>query len=589
MMEDNSSDYDDNLSDEAEGFPPRPQLPESVKSGAFSYDSRNGLRVSNFSRASLEDLTLLFRKNASSARRAVATKPWLTAQLRLYDIAFNKSAKVSELRGTLEAAVKGRKCVEGGPPSIDLIRQRLATQFAQKQEEYAQAVKKHKLDVKSWHKQNFSKLSDPSAEARYDIGWFVSKYFVNDDGSPAPNKTPEPVIIWDLDKPESLRHRIDGIPGLRARVTGYLAVIAWDSAFKRGIGDAFTLIDRPDVKGDHPTLEALFDPELFLAKYFLDGLHGRPKCEKQKKPLALKPWFAYGNSIEKLKQAVNRVPELLIQETERPTDDAWNRSGKCIIVGWAKSVKKLAHSWKLDIARLEDLDIKQKRLDEEKEIMAKLKPHTDYIREKRPLPSGPFTLKHLVGSYMVQCPLLEEEYMCQGTMTLDIHPSTSTNGTAGAFDFGLLEGTMLISTSEASLERLREEEAARSDSDEEVSDLDSLTVSGKRKFKSSQGATTKHSKKRPGGIEGSRNPSRFYLQWAGLDTGTGDLVLDADHERTGHFDLDSTGMTAQGQFFYRGLQDDKPFVFTLLKVADEPRKHPDAWSSYCEKVRWRHW
>lgn len=110
-MEDNDQAYWDDCyeSEEAESFPARPRLPEPVKSGPFSYDTRNGLRIGNVSRASPEDLTLLFRKNASSARRAVATKPWLIAQLQFHDIAFTRSAKVGELWSTLETAVKKRR------------------------------------------------------------------------------------------------------------------------------------------------------------------------------------------------------------------------------------------------------------------------------------------------------------------------------------------------------------------------------------------------------------------------------------------------------------------------------------------------
>lgn len=113
-MDDDDRDYRYNcyMNEDIEGFPPPPQSPKPVKSGAFSYDNKNGLRVRDISRAPLGDLTLLFRKNAPSWRRAIATKPWLTAQLRLYDIAFDKSAKVGELRATLEAAVKGRKVSE---------------------------------------------------------------------------------------------------------------------------------------------------------------------------------------------------------------------------------------------------------------------------------------------------------------------------------------------------------------------------------------------------------------------------------------------------------------------------------------------
>ncbi|KAI1359787.1 hypothetical protein F5Y08DRAFT_344333 [Xylaria arbuscula] len=569
--------------EEVEGFPPRPQSPEPIKSSAFSYDRRNGFRVGNYSRAALEELTLLFRRNASRARLAIATKPWLIAQLRFYDIAFNKSAKVGELWEALEFA-----CVDGGPPSIDVVQQQLVTQFAQKQQVYAQAVEKHKLDVEQWHRGNFTKLNDPSAEARYDLDWFFSKHFLNDDGSPAPNKTPEPVIIWDLNDVESLRQRIDNIPGLEGHVTPYLTVIAWEPSFRKGRDNAFAMIDRPDVKADHPTLEALFDPDRFLAKYFLDGLHGQPVYEKRKTPIILESWFA----SEHLKQAAKGIPKLLVEETSRPTDIAGNRRRACVIVGWAKRAVKQIQSWHSEIAQLQEQDIKREEREREEEKLAEIKPHTDYAREKRPAQSGPFTLNHLVGSYMVKCSKLEDEYRnCEVyRMTLDIHAPTSSLGAVAAFNFGILEGTMLLASSEDSLERFREEQAACSDyEDKEVSDLESHTTSGKRKHKGSQGTSIKPFKRRLGGGEESRNPNRFYLLWAGCETGTGELVLDGDDERTGHFDIDKSGITAQGQFFYRGLSGDEPFVFELLKVADEPNKSPDDWASYCESYRWHRW
>ncbi|KAI3331032.1 hypothetical protein F4824DRAFT_476407 [Ustulina deusta] len=594
-MDDDDRDYRYNcyMNEDIEGFPPPPQSPKPVKSGAFSYDNKNGLRVRDISRAPLGDLTLLFRKNAPSWRRAIATKPWLTAQLRLYDIAFDKSAKVGELRATLEAAVKGRKCIEGGPPSIGLVRERLAAQFAQNREDYARAVKKHKLDIEQWHKGNFSKLDDPSAEARYDLGWFFSKYFLDDKGLPAPNKTPESIIVWDLhDRSESLRQRVDAIPGLSARVTDALTVIAWAPEFEKGVNTAFTMIDRADIKTDRTTLEALFDPDRFLAKYFLNGLHGQPMHGKQKKPLVLSPRIAYGDALEKLRRAVKHVPKLLIQDAKKPTQDKlWGRGEACVIVGWAKRVIPQVESWESEIAQLEALDVKQEKRDEEKRILAKLKPHIDYARAHRPPPSGPFTVSHLVGSYLVLARLLQDEYgVYMGSMTLDVHAPTSTHGAVAAFNFGLIEGTMLLASSQESLELLREEQAVRSsDEEEEFTDSEYVAASGKRKATASRKNGAKHFKRRLGGDE-SQNPGRFYLQWAGLETGTGELVLDEDHERTGHFDLDKTGMTARGQIFYRTIcGNDKPLVFTILKVADEPRKEPDAWSSYSEDARWRRW
>ncbi|KAI0427475.1 hypothetical protein F5Y09DRAFT_333347 [Xylaria sp. FL1042] len=583
------------MNEDAEGFPPRPPSPspKPAKSGAFSYDDRNGLRVGEFSRVPIEELRLLFRKNASFARRSAATKPWIAAQLHLYGIPFDKSAKVGELRDTLEAAVKGRRCVEGGSPSVDLVRERLAAQFARNREDCARAVEEHKLAVEQWHRKNFAKLNDPSAEARYDLDWFFTKYFVDDEGLPAPNKTPLPVIIWDThDKSKSLRCRVEAISGLRAQITGFLTVIAWASEFEKGINTAFAMIDRPDIKFDHPTLEAIFDPDQFLAKYFLDGLCGEPVPGKQKSPLVIKYHVANDDGVKKLLQAAKHVPELLIQKTEKPVrgDDVWSRSESCVIVGWAKEVIPQVDSWKSEIAQLEALDIKRQKRNKEKEILAKLKPHIDYARAHRPSPSGPFTLNHLVGSYLMQCRQVEDDYGAViGTMTLDIHTPTSTHGTVAAFNFSIIEGTMLLASSEESLERLREEQAVRSSDEEgELTDSEYNSGWGKRKATTLRKTGTKHFKRRLGG-DSSKNPGRFYLQWAGCEIGTAKLILDEDHERTGHFDLDKTGMTARGQMSCRDFFGDKPMVFTLLKVAAEPKEQPDAWSSYCEKDRWQRW
>ncbi|KAI0471416.1 hypothetical protein F4859DRAFT_485607 [Xylaria cf. heliscus] len=577
---------------DAEGFPVRPQSPTPVKSGAFSYHQRNGLRVGDVSRAPLEELRLLFRKNASSARQIAATKPWITAQLRLYDIAFNKSAKVDELRSILETAVKGRKCVEGGPPSIAAVQKRLMTQFAQKREEYSRAVKKHKLDVDQWHKQNFSKLNDPSAEARYSLDFFFSKYFVDVEGLPAPHKTPEPMIIWDLlDLSESLHRRVDAIPGLSAWGTNYLIVIAWASKLKRGVDTAFAMIDQPDVKTDHPTLEALFDPERFLAKYFLDGLRGKPAPGKQKKPLILRSWIVYTDALENLEQAAKHIPELLVELTAKPAEDTtWSCKETCVIVGWAKQVIPQVESMKSDITQLEVAEAKREEREKEKAILAKLKPHIDYARAHRSAPSGPFTPGHLVGSYIMHCRLIQDQYGCElGSMTLDIHAPTSTHGVVAAFNFGVVEGTMLLASSEESLELLREEQAVRSsDEEEEFTDEEHFAASGKRKKTASRRPGVKPFKRRLGGDD-PQNPSRFYLQWAGCETGTAHLVLDEDHERTGYFDLDKSGMTARGQLRYRAFFGSTRLVFTLLKVADTPKKTPDAWSSYCEEERWIRW
>ncbi|KAI8627998.1 hypothetical protein F5Y19DRAFT_486308 [Xylariaceae sp. FL1651] len=516
----------------AEGYPPQPPLPKPARSGAFTYDDQHGLQASGFSRAALSELRLLFRKNASQARQAAATKPWITAQLRLYGIPFDNSS----------------------------------------QENYLQAVKKHKIDVDQWHKQNFAELSDPT-----------------------PEKSPEPVILWDLrDYSEGLQSRVDAIPGLSARVTQALTVIAWAAQLERGIDTAFALISSADIKCDRPTLEAYFDANRFLDKYFLDGVRGKPAPWKREEPLVLDYWVRSGNGLEKLSRAAERVPELRIQEASKPVyDDRWRCAKACVIVGWAKQVLALEEAWKPEIARLEMLQTEREKRNKEKAILTKLKPHIDYARAHRAPPPSSFTLDHLVGSYMVQCRQVEDEYGVElGSMTLDVQAATSTYGAVAAFNFGLVEGTMLLATSEDALENLRQEQPVRSSSSDESEEdmgyhLEYDTGPRKRKAASSQLSGPSRIRRRLGGDRPVK-PGRFYFQWAGCQTVNSYLVLDAEHERTGHFDLDKSGMTARGELCWPSSID-KPLVFTLLKVADAPMKKPDAWSSYCEEERWIRW
>jgi hypothetical protein len=90
----------------------RPRTPEPVRSQAYTYD-KDGIKANGIPRASLSDLSLLFRKNAASSRQRAATKPWVTAQLRLYGISFKKSDGAKELKAALETAVRTRKVCFG--------------------------------------------------------------------------------------------------------------------------------------------------------------------------------------------------------------------------------------------------------------------------------------------------------------------------------------------------------------------------------------------------------------------------------------------------------------------------------------------
>jgi hypothetical protein len=76
-------------------------------------------------------------------------------------------------------------------------------------------------------------------------------------------------------------------------------------------------------KEQTPSGEAGFDPELFLAKYFLTGLHGSPDKTKQKTPMILEQTIRNERS---LKQAVRKVPGLSMHSKNVATIIGWEES-----------------------------------------------------------------------------------------------------------------------------------------------------------------------------------------------------------------------------------------------------------------------
>lgn len=84
------------------------------------------------------------------------------------------------------------------------------------------------------------------------------------------------------------------IPGLKIRepqgrepYRGVPTVVSWEESFERAIVDIFAKISDPDQPFDVPTLEASFAIHRFMAKYFLDGLGGKPDTKKTPEPVAL--------------------------------------------------------------------------------------------------------------------------------------------------------------------------------------------------------------------------------------------------------------------------------------------------------------
>ncbi|KAH8699091.1 hypothetical protein BGW36DRAFT_377269 [Talaromyces proteolyticus] len=543
----------------------RPQSPEPIRSGSFTY-SKNGIAACNISRAPLSELKQLFRKNASSTRVAVATRPWLTAQLQLYGIPFQKSRTAPQLKATLEDAVRAGKC-NSLAPSIAAFEKSLS-------EEYQQQLAAHSEDVNSWKDAVFSSLSSPVEEAHFDLDRFMAKYFLDHlHGQPAPEKTKEPLVLENFNHGSELQKATQAIPGLAAHTTDRLTVVGWATELQRGIDTAFANLSSPDAKFDIPTLEAAFDLDRFLGKYFLNGLNGKPAPSKTPNPITLDPFFRH---ISKLEMAVASIPGLNLCMVE----GIFNL--KYTVIGWdlgkiklrVREIAEKKTRYKAEKAA-EELAEKEKRWQEI------LQPHQEYKNSHRALP-GPLALGHLAGSYVVRCEPLEGYYDEGAIITLNIMQPSSIHGTTAVFDFGMIEGTMLLALSHDALEPLRLEMDVDSDEEEldRESDSDDYTGNRKRKKKESNNTNQIQIKRRLGETP---VPNRLYFQWAGRETGNGEIQTDPDNKHTGYLDFNEGKTSARGEFLYPAFFLNEKVKLEIYKVADQPSGTPARWSSFSEK------
>ena len=438
----------------------------------------------------------------------------------------------------------------------------------------------------------FAQLSSPTEEALYDPHRFVAKYFLDGlHGKPCPDKTRKPLILGQIDQAK-LRGIVQQVPHLAIRTSIWTTVVCWKDNFESGLDEAFASLSAPGVKFDVPTAEAQFDINRFLAKYFLDGLEGKPAPQKTVEPLELYPFgdpgFAYLG--ERLQQAVALIPGLHLCY-------AWGiySSDMTIIIGWNYGQVHLRKR-EIEVKAAAEKSVTEKA--EREEIwQRKLCAHYEYLQNYQP-PTGPLKLERLSGKYIVKCEKLDGCNSEDEMMTLHIHPPSerSSHGVLAAFEFGILEGTMLLAMSDDALHQLRQDVDVPSGRDGHESDhLDSdpcLTDSREQKAEASPEPTP--TKRR---ILGGRNrPNRVCLQWAGRETGEGEIQVDTENENVGYLVFDEARASAQGKIAYPHYYGDVTVEFAIHKVSDQPTKAPEPWSRFSEEqhnyessARWGRW
>lgn len=209
----------------------------------------------------------------------------------------------------------------------------------------------------------------------------------------------------------------------------------------------------------------------------------------------------------------------------------------------------------------------------------------------------------IVGSYVITCKEIDEQWPNSGTLTLDITEEAPGLYYA-SFDFRVLEGVMILSADKQLLDghirTLEAEENPSADEDDDEDDDeeddedkdededdggDAGRVGAGSKRKAAKGTSTKVSKK----AKTSSTPTKFFLQWRGRETGEGTIETGV-HEGTIQF-ADKKYIKISGDMDMGFVGGEK---FEGKKVSAEPHFSGESWSNFSESAyeyarvnRWR--
>lgn len=348
-----------------------------------------------------------------------------------------------------------------------------------------------------------------------------------------------------------------------------------------------------------PSDQANFDVPRFVAKYFLTGPQGQPDPKKTPNPLHLSGSLAPAAEAA-LQEAANSISGLHVAYTRterRFLDD------HSVVIGWGiKKVSALVRKLEAEEAEAERKreaeEEAQKGAWQEEGMEIFLQSHRDYAKRHRP-PTGALKLEHLTGSYIVECARLGDYSSRYGhSMSLDIHAPSSSLGCEAAFNFAMVEGTMLLGLSEDSVEQFREEteEAGKwsedewkdpADDDEEEDEEATYGNPGSSAAVAKRKATGQPTSSKPTIIKRrlgeTPRPNRVYFQWRGRETGLREIQCGRLGNHVGHLDFSSSGLTAHGVFVHPNFFGDERVEFKIYKADEKPHSEPEAWSDMSER------
>ncbi|KAI1379900.1 hypothetical protein F4677DRAFT_442094 [Hypoxylon crocopeplum] len=314
------------------------------------------------------------------------------------------------------------------------------------------------------------------------------------------------------------------------------------------------------------TMEELVEtaPEWLLKKHFLD-LSGQPNRSKTTEVLVLPlpPGSTYrAGKVIDLLNGVNGLHN--------------ERHGDALYVGW--DLVKVKGAAEGHFERLQrQKQKKQEARDQERQAI-----HSEYLRRAQ-LASREKSWSP-VGSYIIDCNVIEEQWPSSAEdMTLDLHETGEQGIFEAHFEFGVVEGMMILCTRKSALDQYcaqLDREAERLDygyseddsQDDSQNDEDSQALSSKRPAKRGRGRPPKKARSQGSGSK------IYFLQLKGRETGEGEILTTAEEGTIKFKDSKFASFTGEVDIAFIG----RDVSFSARKVSDIPRHGGESWSDYSE-------
>lgn len=235
------------------------------------------------------------------------------------------------------------------------------------------------------------------------------------------------------------------------------------------------------------------------------------------------------------------------------------------------------------------LAAEKRKLETEKRKAAQDAKHKQYLNSLTT--QGDTGKLSLVGSYIIECPEIKEQWPDDSrNMTLNIRETSNPRVLEGCFDFGVLRGIMMISTDMKVLEKHCAEMGRETESDWEEDDYTRYNSDNDRdkenENRSSNIQPTTGSKRRSDASQmdgrpskkpktNTTQPQRYYLKLRCRETGENECFSQGDRGRLKFADNFASFEAKADLPCVGGKQ-----LFSGRKVSDKPAGKKYTWLSF---------